>query len=291
VEKIEFAGTIMTWTAKGVGERSVEDIRAALKAADLEKESSLAKEFSPRNAFTRACRKLSEDNVIQAIQDDEESDEVRFQFNRRLKKEDAKFDYPYNCDVILNKETGAIYCDVPAMKERAEMLFSKASKTYSGSDVTNLTRKVIDRLFGKNQMIPISPGVFFVTVNHEDAVGKVDRFLTCVGARPKFFEVPLTKMVKENIAESVDRHFDLIVKDYEEKIKEIEAKGVDASGRLLKGAEADLTAIEVALKGYAEFRGDRHAGLVEVLKDCEGRLDKAVGEKEKAKAEAKAVAV
>jgi hypothetical protein len=290
--EISYAGTLLTWEAHGVGEKDVATLREALKGAGLEKESALAKEFTPRNAFRRACRRLKEDKIIQQLNADEEGGtEIRFQINNKVRAEGGEsFEYPYSCDVKLDTATGALSSDDPAMEERARDLFKKAVKTYSGADVTNLTRKVIDRLFGKDQMIRISRGVFFVSVKHGDAVQKVDKFLQVSGARPVFFDVPLTKQVKESITDAVDRHFDDVVKSYEAKIKEIEEKGEDVSGRLLKSAEEDLKSISSAIKSYTEFLGDRHAGLMECLKDCEVRLDTATAEKAKAKAEARAKA-
>ena len=60
-------GEIVTWTCSGVTVRHT-DLVAALREAGLDE--AVARELAPRHAFTRACKKLSDQRIIRPVSED-----------------------------------------------------------------------------------------------------------------------------------------------------------------------------------------------------------------------------
>src|SRR5207245_2558150 len=113
-------GEIITWSA-GASSIPYPTVVQALKDASLDEK--VAKELAPRHAFARACRKLSEERIIRQVKDD--AGFLHFQFTaEQLVKE--KYDYKFETMLTLNKETGDITSDIPALTKLAKEELDKA---------------------------------------------------------------------------------------------------------------------------------------------------------------------
>src|SRR5262249_57821704 len=107
-------GEIITWTCSGVSVK-YPDLIAALKEAGLDE--SVARELAPRHAFTRACRKLSDQRIIRQVAEDEAS--VRFQFTTEHHDGD-RFEYELETMLTLDKKTGKVSCDPAGLATLAQ---------------------------------------------------------------------------------------------------------------------------------------------------------------------------
>src|SRR5262249_53756178 len=68
-------GEVFAWPCPGVAARHAALVEA-LATAGLD--PAVARELAPRHAFTRACRKLSDQRIIRPVSEDERR--IRFQF-------------------------------------------------------------------------------------------------------------------------------------------------------------------------------------------------------------------
>ena len=76
-------GEVISWTCTGVTVTHAALV-AALSAARLD--AGVARELAPRHAFTRACKKLSDQRIIRQVGEDENT--LRFQFTHESRAGD-----------------------------------------------------------------------------------------------------------------------------------------------------------------------------------------------------------
>src|ERR1700733_4666022 len=94
-------GEIITLGSRSGTTSKHKDVITALKAAGLDEK--VAREFAPKHAFTRACRKLAEDGVIDSWKKDGEY--LVFQFSKR-KTTDAGIEYHKDEFIKLHEVKG-----------------------------------------------------------------------------------------------------------------------------------------------------------------------------------------
>ena len=102
-------GEVIAWTCAGVAVRHA-DLVAALASAGLDE--GVARELAPRHAFTRACKKLSDQRIIRPVGEDGTT--VRFQFTAETRHTD-RIEYTLETLLTLDKGTGAVTCDLPGL--------------------------------------------------------------------------------------------------------------------------------------------------------------------------------
>ena len=88
-------GELVSWSFRGV-DLTLKDLADALKAAELDEREARA--FLPRNAWLRACRKLSDKRIIRKL--DIAGNLARFQFTAEERDAD-RFEYKFETEVKL----------------------------------------------------------------------------------------------------------------------------------------------------------------------------------------------
>src|ERR1700704_3287490 len=81
---------------------------AALEDAGLD--PGVARELAPRHAFSRACKRLSEQRIIRPVAEDAAT--VKFQFTQESREGDH-YEYRLETTLSLDKQTGAVTCELP----------------------------------------------------------------------------------------------------------------------------------------------------------------------------------
>lgn len=163
-------GEVIAWTCAGVAVRHAALVEA-LTHAGLD--PAVARELAPKHAFTRACKKLSDQRIIRPVAEDEQT--VRFQFTAEHRDGD-RFEYTLETLLTLDKRTGRVTCDRPGLALLAQEHLVQAIDARTGSDVT----RVIQKLFDKHaDLFPIRPqgGCYFIPERHAAFVDKVQSFL------------------------------------------------------------------------------------------------------------------
>src|SRR3954470_6282072 len=86
-------GEVIAWACPGVSVTHPALV-AALEAAGLD--PAVARELAPRHAFSRACKKLSDQRIIRAVSEDAAT--VKFQFTAESREGDH---YEYRMETTL----------------------------------------------------------------------------------------------------------------------------------------------------------------------------------------------
>lgn len=125
-------GEIITWTCPGLAVRHL-DLIQALRAAELDE--GVARELAPRHAFTRACKKLSDQRIIRPVAEDEHT--VTFQFTQESRHGD-RFEYELETMLALDKKTGTVSCDLAGLATLAQEELDRCIAVRTGADITRV---------------------------------------------------------------------------------------------------------------------------------------------------------
>lgn len=214
LSQLPLIGEVFSWSLlenRGL-KNSYIDVTNSLQQNGLD--SSIAKEFTPPKAFTRACMKLKEQRVIDVIRND--SDEILFQFSKRSSTEDTdeggtEYEYRKEAKILLNKSSGQLSCKDPSLKEHAQKLLDQCMEERTTGDITN----ILDKLFKVNSdLIPIGNGVFFIPSMYISFNEKVEGFMKDLGRKVVRLPVPKgTAVGDKSVQEVVFTHMKKLIDD------------------------------------------------------------------------------
>jgi hypothetical protein len=251
-------GEVISWTCSGVAVTHAALV-GALQTARLD--AGVARELAPRHAFTRACRKLSDQRIIRQVGEDDNL--LKFQFTHESRAGD-KFEYELETMLTLDKRSGAVSCGLPGLATRAQEQLDRAIDARTGSDIT----RVIQRLFDRNaDLFPIRPqgGCYFVPERHRDFVDRVQGFIGQINGQLLRFPVPAgTGEGDRSVKEAVAAGLATLIAEHQAAV---EAFGADTRPETLARAAERIQ--------VARFKVESYAAL---LADEKGRLDRALGE-------------
>ena len=125
-------GEVIAWACPGVCVTHP-DLVAALEAAGLD--PGVARELAPRHAFSRACKKLSERRIIRPVSEDAAT--IKFQFTQESRSGD-RFEYVLETMLVLDKQTGAVSCELPGLATLAQEELDRCVAARTGGDITRV---------------------------------------------------------------------------------------------------------------------------------------------------------
>ena len=125
-------GEVIAWACPGVSVTHPALV-TALEAAGLD--PGVARELAPRHAFSRACRRLSEQRIIRPVSEDAST--VRFQFTSETRADD-RYEYRLETTLTLDKQTGAVSCELPGLATLAQEELDRCIAVRTGSDITRV---------------------------------------------------------------------------------------------------------------------------------------------------------
>ena len=245
-------GEVIAWTCAGVAVRHA-DLVAALASAGLDE--GVARELAPRHAFTRACKKLSDQRIIRPVGEDGTT--VRFQFTAETRHTD-RIEYTLETLLTLDKGTGAVTCDLPGLATLAQEHLDHAIAARTGGDVT----RVVQRLFERHaDLFPVRPqgGCYFVPDRHRGFVDQVQGLLGALNGQVLRFPVPAgtaegDRSVKRAVADGLAN----LVAEHRAAVA-----GFDADTRpdtVARAAER-IKATRYKVECYAAYLADEKANL------------------------------
>ena len=245
-------GEVIAWTCAGVTVQHA-NLVAALGEAGLD--PAVARELAPRHAFTRACRKLSDQRIIRQVAEDEQT--VQFQFTAEHRDGD-KFEYELETMLTLDKKTGAVKCDLPGLATLAQEHLDRATEARTGGDVTRVIQKLFD---SHADLFPIRPqgGSYFVPARHMAFVDRVQAFLGRINGQVLRFPVPVGSSEGDrSVKEAVAAGLAALIDDHR---KAVAAFGEDTRDETLKRAAEKIRATQYKVQAYAEYLADEKAKL------------------------------
>ncbi len=270
IEGLQLLGEIVCWTA---GARSIPytSVVQALQDAGL---NPVAKELLPRHAFSRASKKLTEERVIDPL--DEDTDIIRFQFTKRVmetKGKDKQWRYDAETILSLDKSTGKVTCDIKSLEAFAQKEVIRCTEERTSGDIT----KIVQKLFEQNaDLFPIREqgGAYFVLEEHNQFTSKIQDFLQRLGGRISRFPVPAGTAngdlaVQDSMVNGMEGLID-------QHIKDIEKFGVSTRSDTLERQAGEIKETRVKIQAYASYLQDRREELLTKLDEAKKLLAKRV---------------
>jgi hypothetical protein len=256
-------GEVITWNPGKTVQKHL-DIKQALIDAGLNVE--VARELLPRHAFTRATKKLSEERVIDAVNDT--NDTIKFQFTKRFMEEN-EWKYEKECYLLLDKQLGKIACDNKTLEQAAQVELDKAMENRTSADVTKMIQKLFD---AEADLFPIRDqgGVYFVPDKFSSFTDKIDTFVSKLGGRVSRFPVPAdTKQGDKSVQDSIINGLSLVMADHEEAV---DGFGIDTRHDTLERAAEKIKQTRVKIEAYAEYLKDRRDELLLTVDEANKKL-------------------
>lgn len=258
LSEFEWLGVIVTWSTGYEKIHKYEDVLAALQQCELD--VSLASEFLPRHAFTRAAKHLSEDRIIDIVCEDQ--DKIKFQFTAKYMSE-MQWHFSLECFIYLDKRNGTITSDNRLVEEEARKWFDFAMKNRTNSDIT----RIVQKLFEQNaDLIPLrnAGGVYFVPHEHIEFVSRVAAFLEKLGGRLDQIPVPKgTPAGDKAIQDAVNTSIEKLIDEYNSAVDEFD---VNTRRQTVEKMSARIKEIRVKIEAYHHYLGERQKELMEKLK-------------------------
>ena len=258
---VRLLGEVVSWSS-GTQTHKHQNVVAALQAASLNEK--VARELLPRHAFSRACKKLSDNRVIDVVQDDH--DTIRFQFTQRYIEEGAgekEWQYKKECYLALDKQMGRVSCTAnKELEQHAQNLLDAAMEERTTADIS----KMIQRLFdAEADLFPIREqgGVYFVPDRFAAFTDKVESFLRGLGGRVSRFPVPAdTRQGDQSVQDAILNGLAGVIHDHEEAVA---AFGTDTRPDTLDRAAKKIRDTRTKIEAYAEYLKDKQAELLEAV--------------------------
>jgi hypothetical protein len=248
----QLLGEVISWTCLGVAVTHA-PLLAALKDAGLDE--NVARELAPRHAFTRACKKLSDQRIIRQVGEDEST--VRFQFTHESRSGD-KFEYELETMLTLDKLTGRVTCDLPGLATLAQEHLDRAIDARTGSDVTRVIQKLFER---HADLFPIRPqgGCYYVPQRHAAFVDKVQTFLGRINGQLLRFPIQAgTAEGDRSVKEAVAAGLAALIAEHRQAI---ESFGTDTRDDTLTRAAERIRRTQFKIQAYAEYLNEEKSRL------------------------------
>jgi hypothetical protein len=253
-------GEVISWACPGVAVTHTALVEA-LEAAGLD--PGVARELAPRHAFSRACKRLSDQRIIRPVSEDAAT--VKFQFTQESREGD-RYEYRLETTLTLDKQTGAVTCELPGLATVAQEELDRCIAARTGSDITKVVQKLFER---QADLFPIRPqgGCYFSPARHAPFVDKIQDLLNRVGGRLLRFPVPAgTAEGDRSVTQAVADGLAAVVAEHRAAVAQF---GTDTRDDTLRRAAEKIRATKFKLGAYSEYlAGERE------------RLDRAVAEAE-----------
>jgi hypothetical protein len=245
-------GEIVTWAAGTAAIRHL-DVIQALRACGLDE--AVARELAPRHAFARACRRLSDDRVIDVTGETQER--ITFQFTAK-RREEGYVSYDFETLLALDKATGKVSCDLPHLAERAQAELDRCLTARTGGDVTRIVQRLFER---QADLFPIRErgGAYFVPEKYAGFVNRVQGFLSLLGGRMARFPIPAgTPHGDASVRDTVAAGLRALI---EEHHRAIAGFGEDTRPDTLERAAERIKQTRYKIEAYAAYLAEEKARL------------------------------
>ena len=249
-------GEVIAWACPGLSVTHTALV-AALEAAGLD--PGVARELAPRHAFSRACRVLSERRIIRSVAEDATS--IKFQFTSESREGD-RFEYTLETMLTLDKQTGAVSCELPGLATVAQEQLDRCIAVRTGSDLTRIVQKLFER---QADLFAIRPqgGTYFVPQNHAEFIDKIQDLLNRVGGRLLRFPVPAgTPEGDRSVKQAVADGLAAVVAEHRTAVTQF---GDDTRADTLERAAEKIRSTRFKVESYAAYLVEEKAALDRAL--------------------------
>ena len=256
-------GEVIAWACPGVSVTHADLVRA-IEDAGLD--PGVARELAPRHAFSRACKKLSDQRIIRPVAEDQTT--VTFQFTQESRSDD-KFEYTLETMLSLDKQTGSVTCALPGLATLAQEELDRCIAVRTGGDVTRVVQKLFER---RADLFPIRPqgGTYFVADQHADFVNQIQDLLNRVGGRLRRCPVPAgTDEGDRSVTQAVADGLAAVVAEHRAAVAQF---GSDTRSDTIERAAEKIRTTKFKLTAYAEYLSGERERLDRAVADAEREL-------------------
>ena len=256
-------GEVIAWACPGLSVPHTALV-AALEDADLD--PAVARELAPRHAFARACRVLSDQRIIRPVAEDATT--LKFQFTSESREGD-RFEYTLETMLTLDKQTGAVTCELPGLATLAQEELDRCIAVRNGSDVTRIVQKLFER---QADLFAVRPGggCYFVAQRYAGFIDKIQDFLNRVGGRLLRFPVPAgTSEGDRSVTQAVADGLAAVVGEHRHAVAQF---GTDTRSDTLERAAEKIRSTRFKIQAYSEYLAGEKASLDRALEAASHEL-------------------
>jgi hypothetical protein len=256
-------GEVLAWACPGVSVTHSDLVRA-LEDAGLD--PGVARELAPRHAFSRACKRLSDQRIIRPVSEDAAT--VKFQFTQESREGD-RYEYRLETTLTLDKQTGAVTCELPGLAAVAQEELDRCIAARTGGDVTRVIQKLFER---RADLFSIRPqgGCYFCPACHVAFVDQIQDLLSRVGGRLLRFPVPAgTEEGDRSVTQAVADGLAAVVAEHRAAVAQF---GTDTRADTLQRAAEKIRTTRFKLVAYAEYLAGERERLEHAVADAEREL-------------------
>ncbi len=256
-------GEVIAWACPGVSVTHPALV-GALEAAGLD--PGVARELAPRHAFSRACKRLSDQRIIRPVSEDTAT--VKFQFTQESREGDH-YEYRLETTLTLDKQTGAVTCELPGLATVAQEELDRCIAARTGSDITKVVQKLFER---QADLFPIRPqgGTYFVPQRHAGFIDRIQGLLDRVGGRLLRFPVPAgTEEGDRSVTQAVADGLAAVVAEHRAAVAQF---GTDTRDDTLRRAADKIRATKFKLAAYSEYLSGERERLERAVAEAEAEL-------------------
>jgi hypothetical protein len=256
-------GEVLAWACPGVSVTHTDLVRA-LEDAGLD--PGVARELAPRHAFSRACKRLSDQRIIRPVAEDAAT--VKFQFTQESREGDH-YEYRMETTLTLDKQTGAVTCELPGLATMAQEELDRCIAVRTGGDITRVVQKLFER---QADLFPIRPqgGCYFTPACHTAFVDRIQELLNRVGGRLLRFPVPTgTEEGDRSVTQAVADGLAAVVAEHRAAVAQF---GSDTRDDTLQRAAEKIRTTKFKLAAYAEYLSGEKERLDLAVADAEREL-------------------
>ena len=225
-------GEIVSWHMKTRGQRIMQAV-----IIDSLAFTGFPKEYSPElsvvSAWSKARASMNSSEITIDKIGSNGDDNVVYQFSSRFMVSDSghcgkSIERDYNCQVYINTKTGGISCpESLEVEAKCKSQYKNAHRYRTGKEVTDIIEEMFKELPGDclQSINPDKGGAYFVPVEYEDFVDRVETFLNRCGGKMKRFEIhkpgSVDHKTNRSVKEGVEAKIEQTVQELEERVESI----------------------------------------------------------------------
>jgi len=209
-------GTIASWISPK-DQSEVVAVWNALRNAGLD--PAIMKEMSPIVAFNRAMKDMSKQRIIRRVE--RKKNIERFQFTREF-LDSGELRYTKECDVVLDKATGAVTSENFEIQSAAQKLLNDHRSVRDSADITRMIQRIFK--LSKGDLVPIRQqgGCYFVPESNTDILTKVRAVLKELKGELREWSISsASPETRATVAVDMSQYMFGLIEDLEAKCKTI----------------------------------------------------------------------
>jgi hypothetical protein len=244
------------------------EIVTSLTTNGLDKD--VARQLLPRQAFARACEKLSKNRVIDKLREDK--DDILFQFSKQYAEDDSteggkQVGYRKEVKILLEKTTGKLACKDDRVREDAQKLLDQCMEERTTSDVSAI---VVKLLKSNTDIVPLANGAWFVRPDETPFVDKVQSFLQNLGRNLSRLSIPKgNKNNDHTIAQSVVKYVEGLLEGLRDRTEQLSLNTRAATSSTIA---KERNEIRSKIGAFSSILGDYSTQLMEEAEEDDNQL-------------------